>query len=117
MELSFSKWHGTGNDFILVDDRSGLFPVDDLALVRRMCDRHFGIGSDGLVLIQAARSPDTDFHMEFFNPDSSQSFCGNGSRCAFAYWRTLSVTGIMRASRPSMGCMKLHLTLPVFGFP
>lgn len=89
MELSFSKWHGTGNDFILVDDRSGLFPVDDLALVRRMCDRHFGIGSDGLVLIQAARSPDTDFHMEFFNPDSSQSFCGNGSRCAFAYWRTL----------------------------
>src|SRR5436190_13127056 len=90
MDLRFSKWHGTGNDFILVDDRAGGFPVGDAALVTRLCDRHFGIGSDGLILIQNPRDRGTDYHMEFFNPDASRSFCGNGSRCAFAFWRTLA---------------------------
>lgn len=89
MRLAFSKWHGTGNDFVVVDDRDGAFPVQDLALVRRLCHRHFGIGSDGLILIQAAREAGTAFHMEFFNPDASRSFCGNGSRCAFACWSAL----------------------------
>lgn len=89
MLLRFSKWHGTGNDFILVDDRDAVFPVEDHALVRRLCDRHFGIGSDGLILVQASREQGTHFHMEFFNPDASKSFCGNGSRCAFAFWSTL----------------------------
>lgn len=89
MELHFAKWHGTGNDFILVDDREGSFPVRDLDMVRRLCDRHFGIGSDGLVLIQTTPGKDLDFHMEFFNPDGSKSFCGNGSRCAFAFWSSL----------------------------
>jgi diaminopimelate epimerase len=88
MELRFSKWHGTGNDFLLIDDRDGSFP-DDTALVQRLCDRHFGIGSDGLILIQAPRSEGVHFHMEFFNPDASKSFCGNGSRCAFAFWSVL----------------------------
>lgn len=90
MQLTFAKWHGTGNDFILVDDRTGDFPTTDAALVRRLCDRHFGIGSDGLVLVQAPQTPGTDFHMEFFNPDGSKSFCGNGSRCAFAFWSGLN---------------------------
>ncbi len=89
MELHFAKWHGTGNDFILVDDRDGSFPSTDHDLIRRLCDRHFGIGSDGLILIQAGREKDLHYHMEFFNPDASQSFCGNGSRCAFAFWRQL----------------------------
>lgn len=88
--VRFSKWHGTGNDFILIDDREGHFPADDLALVRRLCDRHFGIGSDGLILIQRPRGEEMDFHMEFFNPDGSKSFCGNGSRCAFACWSGLN---------------------------
>ncbi len=86
MEIQFAKWHGTGNDFIMIDDRDGTFPVDDRAFVQHLCDRHRGIGSDGIVLIQPPKSPDTEFHMEFFNPDGSQSFCGNGSRCAYAYW-------------------------------
>ena len=89
MHISFAKWHGTGNDFILVDDRAAQFPLHDLALVRRLCDRHFGIGSDGLILIQPPRAAGAHYHMEFFNPDGSQSFCGNGSRCAFAFWRGL----------------------------
>lgn len=85
--LVFSKWQGTGNDFILIDDRQGKFPAGDLVLVRQLCDRHFGIGSDGLILLQ--RSEKADFHMEFFNPDGSRSFCGNGSRCAYAFWNAL----------------------------
>jgi diaminopimelate epimerase len=90
MELHFAKWQGTGNDFILVDDRLGSFPAQDLDKVRRLCDRHFGIGSDGLILIQSPRDKELDFHMEFFNPDGSKSFCGNGSRCAFAFWSALA---------------------------
>ena len=90
MEIHFEKWHGTGNDFILVDDREGRFPGDAQALVGRLCDRHFGIGSDGLILLRAPEEAGTDFHMEFFNPDGSRSFCGNGSRCAFAFWSALN---------------------------
>ncbi len=94
--LTFSKWQGTGNDFIVVDDRDVRFPFhagssagDPAVLVRHLCDRHFGIGSDGLILIQAPRVEGTAYHMEFFNPDASKSFCGNGSRCAFAFFNTL----------------------------
>ena len=79
--LRFAKLEGTGNDFILINDQDASFPSQDLALVRRLCDRHFGVGSDGLILVQAPKEAGTDFHMEFFNPDGSKSFCGNGSRC------------------------------------
>ncbi len=97
--IAFSKWEGTGNDFILVDDRPSVFPSDAEALIRRLCDRHFGIGSDGLILLQAPRVEGADYHMEFFNPDASQSFCGNGSRCAFAFWNSRSPRG--RAPGPT----------------
>jgi diaminopimelate epimerase len=80
MNIPFVKYSGTGNDFILIDDRLRVFPSDDLELISKMCDRHFGIGSDGLMLIR--NHPDADFEMIFFNPDGSKSMCGNGSRCA-----------------------------------
>lgn len=83
--IPFSKWHGTGNDFILVDDRLRVLPVDAAPIARQLCDRHFGIGSDGLILLREPVAPGTDYHMEFLNPDGSRSFCGNGSRCAFAF--------------------------------
>ena len=88
MKIEFSKWHGTGNDFILIDDRKAVFPADP-ERIKRLCDRHFDIGSDGLILIQEPKEKGIDFHMEFFNPDASRSFCGNGSRCAYAFWCTL----------------------------
>ncbi|MBK9760608.1 MAG: diaminopimelate epimerase [Flavobacteriales bacterium] len=91
--LAFSKWQGTGNDFVVVDDRELAFSTADLDLVRKLCDRHVGIGSDGLILLQPQRTMDTSYHMEFFNPDGSQSFCGNGSRCAFAFWSKLTGAG------------------------
>lgn len=86
----FSKWHGTGNDFILVDDRQRTLPNDASAMAVQLCDRHFGIGSDGLILLRTAQEPGTHYHMEFLNPDGSRSFCGNGSRCAFAFHSRLT---------------------------
>jgi len=91
--ISFAKWQGTGNDFIVVDDRSGRFPAADPALVRHLCDRHFGIGSDGLILVRMPQAAGTAYHMEFFNPDGSRSFCGNGSRCAYAFYSALLPQG------------------------
>lgn len=88
--LPFSKWHGTGNDFILVDDRNGQAPKNQRELAIALCDRHFGIGGDGLILLQAPHLQGTDYHMEFFNPDGSRSFCGNGSRCAYAFRSSLT---------------------------
>lgn len=89
MELNFHKYHGTGNDFILVDDRENNFSSIDVALVQNLCERRFGIGSDGIIFIRDCA--DADFEMDFFNPDGSKSFCGNGSRCAVSFARRLGM--------------------------
>lgn len=83
--ISFYKYQGTGNDFIMIDNRSGSFDKSDPELIIKLCHRRFGIGADGLILIE--NHPECDFEMIYYNSDSSQSLCGNGSRCAvhFAY--------------------------------
>ena len=86
--IYFHKYQATGNDFILVDNREHLFDKS-LAIVKRLCDRRFGIGSDGLILIE--KHPEYYFEMVFFNPDGTQSLCGNGSRCAVAFARLLGI--------------------------
>lgn len=80
--MNFSKYQGTGNDFILVDNRDGSADKS-VERVRFLCDRKFGIGSDGIIFLE--NHPQIDFIMDFYNPDGSQSFCGNGSRCAVAF--------------------------------
>ncbi len=89
MKIPFIKYQGTGNDFILVDNRGNLFDPKRLDLVRKLCDRKFGVGSDGLMLL--GNSSEVDFEMTFFNPDGSQSLCGNGSRCIVAYAKSLGI--------------------------
>lgn len=86
MLLTFSKYHGTGNDFIMVDAMKASVQVSPDQIIT-LCKRRFGIGSDGIIFLRPDHA--TDYHMDFYNPDGSQSFCGNGSRCAFAFARDL----------------------------
>ncbi len=88
VEISFHKYQGTGNDFIIIDDRSKSFPISDKD-IQKLCDRRFGVGADGLILIR--NHPDLDYQMIYFNADGSQSLCGNGSRCGFAFARELGI--------------------------
>lgn len=88
MVLEFHKYQGTGNDFIVLDNRDGKLAFDEAEIVR-LCDRKFGIGSDGLILIEPSVS--SDFAMVFYNPDGSKSFCGNGSRCAVHFAHQLGM--------------------------
>lgn len=81
MTLKFHKYQGTGNDFIIIAENSDVrLSVEQ---IRFLCDRRFGVGSDGLIII--GQSETADFEMDFYNPDGSKSFCGNGSRCAVLY--------------------------------
>lgn len=87
--LVFYKYQGTGNDFIMIDNRNSVFDKNDHALIGRLCHRKFGIGADGLILIESDAG--YDFEMIYFNPDGSKSFCGNGSRCAVAFAYFLNI--------------------------
>lgn len=90
MELSFYKYQGTGNDFILVDDRTDFFPKNDTKTVAFLCDRKFGIGADGLILLQNDEM--SDFRMIYFNADGREgSLCGNGGRCVVAFAKHLGL--------------------------
>src|SRR5688572_26329889 len=84
-KLRFTKMEGLGNDYVYVDG-SREKVADASALSRRVSDRRFGIGSDGLILIQPPSSSANDFRMEMYNADGSRSeMCGNGLRCVAKY--------------------------------
>lgn len=87
--INFFKYQGTGNDFIMLDNLSNSFKADKVEFARRWCDRHFGVGSDGMIFLE--KSANSDFKMDFYNPDGSQSFCGNGSRCAVQFALQLGI--------------------------
>lgn len=100
MELSFTKYQGTGNDFIIIDNRRDVFPVAS-GLVRRLCCRRFGVGADGLILLESHR--ELDYRMVYYNSDGSRSLCGNGARCSFAFARSLGMVGLVARFEASDG--------------
>lgn len=89
MRLSFYKYQGTGNDFIIVDDRQKKLGSYSQEFVQRLCNRRLGIGADGFMVLRDHAA--YDFEMVYHNADGSQSLCGNGSRCAVHLAQQLSM--------------------------
>ena len=87
-EITFTKMHGLGNDFLMINCLDGSMPPAELlpALSKRACARHFGVGGDGVILIMEDDEGDADYRMRMWNPDGSESeMCGNGIRCFAKY--------------------------------
>jgi len=105
MIFSFVKYQGTGNDFVIIDNRDKQFPIQNHSAVAQICHRNFGIGADGFILIE---SDDTsDFYMRYYNADGHEgSLCGNGSRCAIHFAKPLGLTTEKVVFRASDGLHK-----------
>ncbi len=129
--MEFAKLQGSGNDFVLIDNRDGRvyealerFGLCLKEFVVRLCDRHRGIGADGLILIEEPEDPKNDFKWQFFNSDGSEAeMCGNGSRCAVRFCYDMGIVddkvsfetlaGVIRAEVLDGGRrVKVQLTPP-----
>lgn len=118
MHLKFYKYQGTGNDFIMVDNRLLFFPKNNTKLIEQLCHRRFGIGADGLILLE--NDTMADFKMVYYNADGHESsMCGNGGRCLTAFAKALAliqnttsfnaVDGLHHAHIDSAGMVSLQM--------
>ena len=87
-QIPFYKMSGAGNDFIIIDNRKSIFPQKNSDIIQTLCDRKFGIGADGLILLESATN--ANFTMIYYNADGGLgSFCGNGSRAVVSFASSL----------------------------
>ena len=118
MQIQFFKYQGTGNDFIILDNRKNEYNYLSAEQVRRLCDRRFGIGADGLMLMNEKNG--YDFEMKYYNADGKEgSMCGNGGRCMtkFAYhlgihrsvYKFLAVDGVHESEIDTDGIVSLKM--------
>jgi diaminopimelate epimerase len=89
VKLPFFKYQGTGNDFVMLNNLSGTLPGLSSSDISQLCNRHFGIGADGLIVLNPSK--DVDFEMCYYNSDGSQSFCGNGARCTVGFAKACGI--------------------------
>ena len=125
MRLRFTKLHGAGNDFVVVVAIHAPFSLD-ASSIRRLADRHFGIGFDQMLVVEPARSPDTDFYYRIFNADGGEvSQCGNGARCFVRYvhdkglsaknaMRVETQAGIIEPRLEKDGRVTVNMGVPIF---
>jgi diaminopimelate epimerase len=117
MKLNFFKYQGTGNDFILIDNRKNEISLS-IEQIHKLCDRRFGIGADGLMLLNEKNG--YDFEMKYYNADGNEgSMCGNGARCMikFVYhlgihrelYKFLAVDGVHEAEIDTDGIVSLKM--------
>ena len=92
MEVTFTKLSGAGNDFVAINNMGGGLTADKNRLARALCDRHFGVGADGIILLEP--SMNADFTMLYYNADGSfGGMCGNGGRCAAVFAHARGIAG------------------------
>jgi diaminopimelate epimerase len=121
MAIEFTKYHGLGNDFILIDNRASSSPLLTAAQAIKLCDRHFGIGADG-VIFALPGEVGTDYTMRIFNSDGSEpEMCGNGIRCLARFladlapqdqYRIHTLAGVITPQLMSDGQVRVDMGLP-----